>query len=266
MAEARHFISLGAGVQSSTMALMAACGELTPMPEAAIFADTEDEPLAVYRWLDWLDQHLPFPVFRVGRGNLMNEALRLKTSKKSGNTYLSIGLPVYTVDERGNKGMGMRQCTRTFKIEPIRRKLRELRGSDQVIQWIGISFDESHRMKASRDAWCENRWPLVDLGMTREDCLDWMRDHGFPVPPRSACKKCPYHSDDEWRRIRAEDPEAFQEAISFEKLLQNSFAESTALRSVPYLHASRKALGEVDFTESNQLGLFNAECEGMCGV
>ncbi len=38
-----HTISLGAGVQSSTMALMAAAGEITPMPAAAIFADTQAE-------------------------------------------------------------------------------------------------------------------------------------------------------------------------------------------------------------------------------
>jgi hypothetical protein len=49
-----HYLSLGAGVQSSTLALMAAHGEITPMPVAAIFADTQAEPASVYRWLDWL--------------------------------------------------------------------------------------------------------------------------------------------------------------------------------------------------------------------
>jgi len=55
--EPLHIISLGAGVQSSTMALMAAAGEITPMPTAAIFADTQDEPASVYRWLDWLEKN-----------------------------------------------------------------------------------------------------------------------------------------------------------------------------------------------------------------
>ncbi len=58
MNEPIHIISLGAGVQSSTMALMAACGEITPMPTAAIFADTGDEPKAVYEWLGWLASKL----------------------------------------------------------------------------------------------------------------------------------------------------------------------------------------------------------------
>lgn len=41
-------LSLGAGVQSTTMALMAAHGEIQPMPDCAIFADTGWEPKAVY--------------------------------------------------------------------------------------------------------------------------------------------------------------------------------------------------------------------------
>ena len=52
-------ISLGAGVQSSVMALMAAKGELTPMPEAAILTDTQWEPKDVYEHLDWLEKQLP---------------------------------------------------------------------------------------------------------------------------------------------------------------------------------------------------------------
>ena len=45
-------ISLGAGVQSTTMALMAARGEIGPMPDCAIFADTGWEPKQVYEHLD----------------------------------------------------------------------------------------------------------------------------------------------------------------------------------------------------------------------
>ena len=42
-----HILSLGAGVQSSTLALMFARGEVTPMPDCAIFADTGAEPASV---------------------------------------------------------------------------------------------------------------------------------------------------------------------------------------------------------------------------
>ena len=262
-----HIISLGAGVQSSTMALMAASGELAPMPEAAIFADTHDEPARVYQWLEWLEIQLPFPVVRVSRGSLMDEALKLKTSRKSGNSYLSIGLPVYTIADDGSKGMGMRQCTRTFKIDPIRKRLRELRNKQPVVQWIGISLDEAHRMKPSRDKWCTNIWPLVDKRMTRSDCLEWMRSHGFPEPPRSACKKCPFRSDREWERLRSTSQEEFDESVEFERSLQFGYRSATALHSTPYLHSSRVPLNEVEFRIIDSgPNLFGNECEGMCGV
>jgi hypothetical protein len=265
----KHYLSLGAGVQSSALALMATAGGFGPMPEAAIFADTGDEPASVYKWLDWLEAQLAFPVHRVtaGRGRLSDEATRLKLSGKSGNTYIPIGLPVFTVGENGKKGMGMRQCTRTFKIDPIRRKLRELANGEKVIQWIGISSDEVIRMKPSRDKWCENIWPLVDLGMTRKACLQWMKESGYPTPPRSACTYCPYHNDTEWLRLKTEEPEEFEAAVFFEKRLQKSYEESTALHSTPWLHSSRKPLSEVEFRpKEKELSLFGNECEGMCGV
>ena len=83
-----NVLSLGAGVQSSTLAMMYAKKELSPMPDFAVFADTEGEPKAVYEWLNWLEKQLPFKVYRVSKGNLQENSLIIKTSKKSGNTYL----------------------------------------------------------------------------------------------------------------------------------------------------------------------------------
>jgi hypothetical protein len=116
-----HTISLGAGVQSSVMALMASRGALTPMPAAAIFADVGDEPAEVYSWLDWLEGQLAFPVIRVGNTEPLSVvSTRLRTSKRSGKTYLAPSVPVYTLVD-GKKGMMQRQCTRDFKISWVRR-------------------------------------------------------------------------------------------------------------------------------------------------
>ena len=75
----KRFLSLGAGVQSSTLALMIAHGELEPV-DAAIFADTGWEPKKVYAWLDWLEKQLPFPVHRVQRGNLREDLIQRRNS------------------------------------------------------------------------------------------------------------------------------------------------------------------------------------------
>lgn len=276
MSDPIHIISLGAGVQSSTMALMAAIGEITPMPKAAIFADTQGEPKIVYDWLDWLEKRLPFPVYRVTKGNLEKDCGEVKLSKKSGNYYLKGIIPAFTLQPDGKKGLLGRACTMDYKIAALIKKTRELcdwkRGEQRslVKVWIGISLDEAHRMKPSRETWIEHTWPLIDLKMNRKDCLTWMKLHAFPEPPRSACVFCPFHSDLEWRRLKNYAPEEFQRAVALEKKLQLAKTKVPALNGIPFLHSSCKPLSEVDFSDNlkgrQQVNLFGNECEGMCGV
>lgn len=271
----KNFISLGAGVQSSTMALMAARGQITPMPDAAIFADTQAEPASVYRWLDWLEKQLPFPVHRVTKGNLEVEALRMKKSQK-GVVYSRTDLPYFTLSQSGEQGkITHRDCTADYKIKPIMKAARRLaeikRGQTEVgvIQWIGISLDEMRRMKPSREAWCVHRWPLVEMRMTRRSCLEWMKQRGYPTPPRSACVFCPYRGSKEWRLMQLEEPQEFARAVGFERAVQAAKAEAGVSPSVPYLHQSCKPLDTIDFrsdVERGQGTLWDDECEGMCGV
>jgi len=269
-----HVLSLGAGVQSSTLALMAAHGEVTPMPTAAIFADVGAEPASVYRWLDWLEKQLPYPVLRVKRGNLVDSITTPRLRKDGTGWWVHCNIPAFVKNADGTNGMVQRQCTETFKIEPLRKAVRELakvkRGEKnvRVIQWIGISLDEVHRMKESRERWQENRWPLIELRKNRHDCLRWMESHGYPKPPRSACVFCPYHSNREWRRLRDEEPEAFAWAIEIEKKYQAAKAKG-GIHGQLYLHSKRIPLETVNLDDDNdpkQNWLWGNECAGMCGV
>lgn len=278
MNEPLHIISLGAGVQSSTMALMAAAGEITPMPSCAIFADTQDEPASVYKWLDWLETKLPFPVHRVTAGSLSKKSLIMRTTK-DGRKFTTTNIPFFTRNADGSVGkIRLRGCTRDFKLLPIFRKCRELakvkRGekSVRVVQWIGISLDEVQRMKTSRHPWLGVRWPLIECEMSRHDCLRWMESYGYPKPPRSACVYCPYHNNAEWRRLKTEEPEEFDRAVQFETATQQAKASTKhSFRSVPFLHRSAVPLRLVDFSTDEERGQgimagFGGECEEMCGV
>ena len=264
-----HVVSLGAGVQSSTMALMFAKGELSPMPDAAIFADTGAEPKYVYAWLDWLETQLPFPVYRV-----MHKEGLLEGIKSSFKGERFAAAPFFT-ESKGGGGMLRRQCTREYKVFPITRKLRELVGlkyrqkapkKTLVTQYIGISLDESIRMKPSREHWIKHEWPLVDNRMRRLDCLGWMQKNGYPEPGRSACTFCPYHSDAEWSDLKKNHPEDFQSAVKIDEMIRGGVRGT---KEKLYLHRSLVPLTEADFAtpeDRGQLTMFNDECEGMCGV
>lgn len=270
-----NFLSLGAGVQSSTMALMAAKGEITPMPDAAIFADTHAEPQSVYDWLEWLEQQLPFPVITVSKGDLGKEVLTMKTTK-DGRVFSKADIPFFTKNADGSVGkIPHRSCTREFKIFPITRKARELahikRGQKEVTvtQWIGISWDEIQRVADLREKWQQGRWPLIEMRMRRHDCIDWMQEHYGTTPPRSACVFCPFHSNAEWKALKEDEPEGFQLAVDFERELQHLKADNMHNRkSQPFLHRSLTPLDEVDLRSEEDKGQMTLldECTGFCGV
>lgn len=273
----RHIISLGAGVQSSTMALMAVHGQIKPMPDLAIFADTQWEPVKVYTWLNWLEQQLPFSVVRVTAGNIRNDNIyaRRRGARVNGERWAA--LPFFTKQPGDVKeGRTRRQCTSEYKIYPIEKYLKyELLGlvpyqrapkEPVICQWRGISTDEASRMKPSRESWYTVRYPLaMEHRMSRNDCIQWMRRNGYPEPPRSACIGCPFHSNHEWRRIRDETPDEWQDAIDFDR----SIRKAGGMRGDTFLHRSCVPLDQVDLSTSadhGQLGLWGEECEGMCGL
>jgi hypothetical protein len=294
-----RILSLGAGVQSTTLALMAAHGEIGPMPDCAIFADTGWEPQAVYEHLEWLmsDNVFPFPVHIVSAGNIRDDLLqaggggRWASIPAFTRTTTAAGSEVPILDEGeageiivvGSRrtatetvsiGMIRRQCTTDYKIVPIRRKVRELAGLTRrrspdhpvVEQWIGISLDEIIRMKPSREAWQLNRWPLIERRISRRDCLAWLRRHGYPEPPKSACIGCPFHDDHRWRDIRDNDLAAWADAVGVDQAIR---AGLRGIRGEVYLHRSAVPLDQVDLStaaEHGQLDLFGNECEGMCGL
>lgn len=268
----KHVISLGAGVQSSAMALMATHGEIGPMPEAAIFADTQDEPESVYKWLEWLEPKLGFPLYRVTKGKISTESLRIRHRKKDGGVWTKSLIPFFTKNPDGSKGHMKRACTYDYKMMEIVKAQRRILGVKRgqkhvsVTAWIGISYDEITRMKDSKVVWAVNRHPLIDLEITREDCRVWMREQGYPQPPRSACKYCPYHSDDEWIRLMNEEPDEFRQAVDFERELQRTKAMTCNLDGVPFLHDSLVPLDQVVFKPGKNDRQFTNECEGMCGV
>jgi hypothetical protein len=272
-----NVLNLGAGVQSSTLALMAARGEITPMPDFAVFADTQAEPQSVYDWLDWLEKQLPFPVYRVSRGNLTEDSLFRGYFKKTGMPTVRRLIPMFGLMPNGEKAAAIgRRCTSDYKIEAILKCIKEKcsikRGQKEVTvtQWIGISWDEIQRIKNPRNPWTQHRWPLIEKKMQRHQCLQWMKDNGYPEP-RSACVYCPFHSDTEWRRLRDFEPKEFQKAIEFDKALRKAHKEHNPnLHMEVYLHNSCKPLDEVDFDSDEDKGQmtwdFQAECEGMCGL
>lgn len=268
-----RILSLGAGVQSTTLALMAARGDTEHRLDCAIFADTGWEPEHVYRHLDWLESQLPFPVYRTARPgvDLGEHAIQIATSPVT----RTASPPWYT---KGPDGMLPKQCSKEYKTRVIGQKVRELlglkrgqRGPKEVVveQWLGISYDEMQRMKDAEQPFVRNRFPLIEVRMKRRDCLKWMADRQYPKPPKSSCIFCPYRGPAQWREMRDHQPEDWKRACEFDRAIRPGFH---GMQGEAFLNRQRVPLADMDLRTDRDMGQtyldfgFLDECEGMCGV
>ena len=147
----------------------------------------------------------------------------------------------------------------------MRRWIQANRNGQPVEQWLGISTDEWQRMKDSDVKYITNRYPLIEMRMSRAGCIDWLQNHGLEVPPKSACYFCPFHRTSEWRAVK--NTSDWPLVVAVDEQIRDARPSEFGLKL--YLHPSLKPIDEVDFRseqEKGQLSLWDAECSGICGV
>lgn len=261
---ALRLLSLGAGVQSTTLLLLAAEGRL-PKLDGAIFSDTGWEPAAVYEHLDRIEREVAkpagIPILRVSSGNIREDALNPEARFAQ--------MPLYIRGDGGGNGMLRRACTAEYKVKPIKEEVRRLLGyphpkpvpSGQFVeQWIGISSDEASRAARMSDdvKYMRSTFPLLflrggtnprgNVGWTRNDCIRYLGSQGFESTPKSACIGCPYTGNARWRKLRDERPDEWADAVDFDAQIRHgnarAIASGTPLEGEAFLHRSRVPLDQ----------------------
>lgn len=299
-----HVLNLGAGVQSTKLYLDFMEGRITegcgggmfgpvehltrsdkPVKlDCAIFADTQDEPQAVYKHLDWLDSLGGPVILRVTAGRLGDYLVR---GKFCANGMRFAAIPAFTTADGGNVvGRTRRQCSKEYKTEPIERAIRQqvlgLRPrqhtpKDVVVhQYFGISLDEASRATRISEIFWGKRgyiahFPLIELMQTRANILENLAGRVPHRVPRSACVYCPFHSDEEWQALKDRGGEDWARAVQVDAALRGSGSVANRdMNQVMYVHRSCLPLTQIEFRpkanrKEQQLG-FGFECEGVCGV
>ena len=277
-----RILNLGAGVQSTTLYLWAIDGQLKI--DRAIFADTGDEPEAVYKHLDFLLSlnGPPIDIVKACENSLGDNLVRGMDS--TGQRHVSI--PTFlSLGDGAAPALGRRQCTAEYKIRPIDQRVRQLCGLEKgqrcreqlAVQIMGLSFDEPKRVANVKGrfesiAWSKPEFPLFDEYMTRADCVNYLEKRlpNYEVP-RSACVYCPFHSDEEWLRVK-ENPTDWARAVEIDEAIRDKTSVCNQhMRAAQYLHRSCLPLVQIDFQakapdKQGRINFSTFDCEGMCGV
>lgn len=266
MNEIRIF-SFGGGVQSVAALALQSMGKLSY--DKFVFANVGDDAENPETLLYYRGVVIPFAQ---RNGIEIVETQRLKKGEpyslleaiRADNR--SIPIPVFM----GNGAPGRRTCTQDWKIGVVDRYIRSLKVEKAVIG-LGISIDEFVRARdtdwhdahgTKKFGFLKKReYPLIDMRLTRMDCINLIEQTGLPIPPKSSCWFCPFHRKNTWIDLRRNHPERFEAAVELENII-NRHREGLGMDRV-YLHQSarplEKAVGE-------QSSLFDDvdDCEGYC--
>jgi 3'-phosphoadenosine 5'-phosphosulfate sulfotransferase (PAPS reductase)/FAD synthetase len=193
----KYVLSYGAGVNSTAMMLFLIENKF-PL-DYVLFADTGGEMPETYEYVEHVRKYLekqgiPFQIVRVKNNDtLYDRCMRRKV------------IPSQT----------WRWCTRDLKIRPIYAFYRSLKS--QVYQYVGIDYDEIHRMKDSKADYVTNIYPLIDYKIGRQECIRLIEKARLPVPVKSGCYFCPFNNLERWSEVYAQHPELFEKAIALEE-------------------------------------------------
>lgn len=191
-------LSMGAGVNSTALLLIS-------KPDLVLFADTGSEKPGTYLHIEkalkpyCAEREIPFiTVRREGKSKYAVWPLHEYYEKKA------------RVPFRKN-----RETTVMWKLRPLYKWVKTNANPCEML--IGIDAGEVHRMRDSGVAWITNKYPLIEQGLTRSDCQQIIRKHGWPLPEKSGCWCCPFNSLAAWQDMKLRYPDLYKRAMALEE-------------------------------------------------
>jgi 3'-phosphoadenosine 5'-phosphosulfate sulfotransferase (PAPS reductase)/FAD synthetase len=208
--------SCGGGVDSTAIACLIVAGRL-PRPDLAVMVDVGYERASTWRH-----------VREVIQPRLAKVGVELVVLRAANYTDLAlvdrrgfVVLPAHRRLQDGKVSKLHTHCNEAWKVAVTRRWLRA-QGVQRAEQWLGIAADEAGRARTSRLQWMTLRHPLIELGLTRADCVYLLGQCGWPMPPRTSCWLCPNQTNAEWLRMAHEEPQEFAKACEAERQIQRT--------------------------------------------
>jgi 3'-phosphoadenosine 5'-phosphosulfate sulfotransferase (PAPS reductase)/FAD synthetase len=258
--------SYGGGVQSTAALVLAAerridfplllfanVGADSENPATLDYVETVAKPYAVLKGISLVEVQ---KIRRTGEVDTIRTWLD--------RTPKSIGIPM----RMANGAPGNRSCTEQFKINVINKELKR-RGAtaeSPAILGMGISMDEWQRMRTDSGGTFKTlAYPLIDMGVTRQDCVQIIARAGLPVPPKSSCYFCPFKRTGEWQKMRRDEPALFALSVTLEEQMN---VRRVALGRDPVFLSSRAIPLIQVVGDHDQLDMFEGGCDiaGYCHV
>lgn len=199
-----HVLGISGGKDSAALAVYMR----QAYPELQIqyfYTDTGKELPEVYEFLGKLEGFLGQPILRLNPDRDFDYWL------KQYNNFLP--------------SAQTRWCTRQLKLKPFEDWLKPILDAGTVVHsYVAIRADEPYREGYNaKQKNLKIQFPFRDAGIDKPGVMELLDNSGIGLPKyyewrsRSGCTFCFYQQKIEWVRLKERHPEAFQEAMDYEK-------------------------------------------------
>lgn len=227
----KNYLSFGGGVNSVALMLWLIEHDIE---FESVFADHGGDYPETYKYVDML----------MAKGY---EITRLKAKTNVHGEPRNLYDASY--EYRFTPGGFNRWCSKAYKVKPITNYVQK-----PCFLFLGIAAEEAHRAKRNKEYefGIVRDYPLIEHNINRQGCIEIIKRHGLPVPPKSGCFFCPFQKASEIRELYHRCDDLFDKALELEKRNIERNKEKQRPQS-GYLHISNRPLEVVAMTDQIEL-------------
>lgn len=269
-------LSCGAGQQSTALALMSCENAINgirihsnvPIYDAVIFCDLGGEREWVYKQVNFIKNccnRADIPFYILKDKNLKEDYI------KNYGIARVVTIPFWSIDENGKKGKMTRHCTIDYKIVQIQNFVRwellnykkgqktnplDIKAHEMH---IGFTVEEQQRIFDSKHKLFINKFPMVEMGLTRADNYAYVKERWRLETKGSACLFCPFHTNYFFQHCKHTCKKDFAIVLEFDEMLEHG--KPNCRIGVPnskvFISRSRKRIKDLNPEECNDAEYFN---------
>lgn len=278
MAKGIKILSCGAGMQSTALALMSCenathakpVHEFVPVYDLVVYCDLGWEPPWVYNQVDFIQKRcneagVPFKILYTG---LYDHYIQNFGKKRT------CSIPFWSIGANGKKAIMRRNCTIDFKImaiqkyvryellgyQPYQRKRPEDIGAHEM--HIGFSVEEQQRIFNNYNPLFVNRFPLVDMSLTRADNYRYIREVWGLDTKASACCICPFHRNYFFEHLKQNHSDSYGAVIRMDNLIAEKQIQ-TKIKSQLFISRSRKRIEDLKLADCDDAECFRYKSQSI---
>lgn len=250
-----HIVAFGGGVDSTAM-IIGLINRNQPI-DLILFADTGGEKPHTYEHINTFSAWLKTKGYP--------EITVVKKVRKDGS--------IETLEEECLRrsslpsiAYGFKTCSQKHKIQPQEKFVNNWqpaldcwKSGNKVFRYVGYDADESHRAANADkrdDPKYQNIYPLIEWDITREECIELIKEAGLTPPGKSACFFCPSSKKQEIVDLYNHYPDLMKRAIAMEQK-----AELTAIKGLGRSFSWHKIIELYDNQEELPFTGFDLPCE-----